>query len=59
MVGAKMVKGGWRRNELGEVIQNGAENRKSRDQGRENIIKSLIIRERPFNLKVIFFMVFF
>jgi hypothetical protein len=43
MVGAEMVKGGLRRNELGEVIQNGAEKRKSRDQGREDIIKSLII----------------
>jgi hypothetical protein len=30
-------------NELGEVIQNGAEKRKSRDQDREDIIKSLII----------------
>jgi hypothetical protein len=38
MVGAEMVKGGWSRNELGEVIQNGAEKRKSRDQGREDII---------------------
>ena len=43
MVSAEMVKGGWRRNELGEVIQNGAEKRKSRDQSREDIIKSLII----------------
>jgi len=45
MVGADMVKGGWSRNEFGEVIQNGAERRKSitRDQGREDIIKSLII----------------
>ena len=43
MVGAEMVKGGWRRNELEEVIQNGAEKRKSRDQDREDIIKSLII----------------
>jgi hypothetical protein len=33
MVGAEMVKGGWSRNELGEVIQNGVEKRKSRDQG--------------------------
>ena len=37
-----MVKGGWSINELGEVIQNGTEKRKSRDQGREDIIKSLI-----------------
>ena len=43
MVGAEMVKGGWRRNKLGEVIQNGTEKRKSRDQDREDIIKSLII----------------
>jgi hypothetical protein len=43
MVGAEMVKRGWSRNELEEVIQNGAEKRKSRDQGREDIIKSLII----------------
>ena len=42
MVGAERVKGGWSRNELGEVIQNEAEKRKSRDQGREDIIKSLI-----------------
>ena len=27
MVGPDMVKGGWSRNELGEVIQNGAEMR--------------------------------
>jgi hypothetical protein len=40
MVGTEMVNGGWSRNELGEVIQNGAEMRKSRDQGREDIIKS-------------------
>ena len=43
MVGAEMVTGGWSRNELGEVFQNGAEKRKSKDQGREDIIKSLII----------------
>ena len=43
MVGAEMVKGGWNRNKLREVIQNEAEKRKSRDQGREDIIKSLII----------------
>ena len=43
MVGAAMVKGGWGRSELGEVIQKGAEKRKSRDQDREDIIKSLII----------------
>jgi hypothetical protein len=43
MVGAEMVKGGWGRNESGEVIQNGSEKRKSRDQGREDIIQSLII----------------
>ena len=30
-------------NELGEVIQNGTEKRKSRDQAREDITKSLII----------------
>ena len=42
MVGAEMVKGGSGRNELvelGEVIQKGAEKRKSRDQVREDIIK--------------------
>jgi hypothetical protein len=33
MVGAEMVMGGWSRNKLREVIQNGAEKRKSRDQG--------------------------
>ena len=43
MVGAAMVKGDWGRSELGEVIQKGAEKRKSRDQDREDIIKSLII----------------
>jgi hypothetical protein len=43
MVDAEMVKGGWGRNELGEAIQKEAEKRKSRDQGREDIIKSLII----------------
>jgi len=36
-------KGGLKQNVLGEVIQNGEEKRKSRDQGREDIIKSLII----------------
>jgi hypothetical protein len=36
-------KGRFKQNELGEVIQNGEEKRKSRDQGREDIIKSLII----------------
>ena len=34
MVGAEMVMGGWSRNKLREVIQNGAEKRKSRYQGR-------------------------
>ena len=43
MVGSEMVKGGWGKSELGEVIQKGAEKRKSRDQDREDIIKSLII----------------
>ena len=37
MVGAEMVKGDWNINDLGEVIQNGAEKRKSRDQEREDI----------------------
>ena len=36
-------KGRFKQNELGEVIQNGEEKRKSMDQGREDIIKSLII----------------
>ena len=36
-------KGRFKQNELGEMIQNGAEKRMSRDQGREDIIKSLII----------------
>jgi hypothetical protein len=43
MVGAEMVKGDRNRNELGEVVQNGSEKRKSRDQGREDMIQSLII----------------
>jgi hypothetical protein len=34
MVGAEMVKAGWSRNHLGDVIQNGAEKRKSSDQWR-------------------------
>ena len=55
MVGAEMVKGGWSRNELGEVIQNGTEKRKSRDQGREDIIKSLIriIQKLHYNYDII------
>ena len=43
IVGAGMGKGGWDRNELGEVIQKGAVRKKLRVQGREDIIKSLII----------------